>query len=106
MMFIANLLARAETVDQVRDILIDLTRQTSAEPGAVSYHATQSMSDPTHFNVVEQYRDHAAWESHMASPHVRDALSAFNYLLREPPAATTFEVFAEYMAAPADSHAI
>jgi len=102
MMFIANLLSRADTIDQVRDTLIDLTRRTSAEPGAVSYHAVQSTSDPTHFNVVEHYCDRAAWEAHMASPHVRDALSAFDNLLREPPAAMTFEVFSEYTAAPPD----
>ncbi|MER8370823.1 putative quinol monooxygenase [Mesorhizobium sp. M1348] len=106
MMFIVNLLARAETVDHVRDILIDLTRQTSAESGAVSYQAAQSTSDTTHFYVVEQYRDHAAWESHMASPYVRNALSVFNDLLREPPAAAALVVFAEYVAAPGDSHAI
>ncbi|WP_352605754.1 antibiotic biosynthesis monooxygenase [Mesorhizobium sp. M0488] len=69
-MFIANLLARAETVDQVHDI-----RGRHPLSRAVSYHAAQSTSDTTHFYVVEQYRDHAAWESHMASPHVGNALS-------------------------------
>lgn len=105
MMFIANLLARAETVDQVRDILIDLTRQTSAESGAVSYHAAQSTSDTTHFYVVNNTAimrlGSLIWPLPMCA-----TLSVFNDLLREPPAAAAFVVFAEYIAVPADSHAI
>ncbi|WP_342234520.1 putative quinol monooxygenase [Inquilinus sp. OTU3971] len=98
MIFIAILLVRPEAIDRVRDLLIDIARQTASEEGALSYQALQSASEPAHFQVVERYRDRAAFEAHMASSYVQDALREFEQLLEEPPATSFFEPFAEFTA--------
>lgn len=43
-----------------------------AESGCLGYELLQDIEDPTHIVLVEHYRDDAALEAHLASPHYRD----------------------------------
>ncbi|MFC4764118.1 nitroreductase family protein [Dyella koreensis] len=91
MIFVAELQAREDSIDTVHALLADLARTTAAEDGALAYSVRQHLDDPTRFQVSEHYRDHLAFEQHMASPPVQHALARFAELLRAPPAVARYE---------------
>ncbi|MGK2868576.1 MAG: putative quinol monooxygenase [Mycobacterium sp.] len=43
-----------------------------AEPGCQGYDILQDTGDPTHLVLVEHYRDGAALEEHLNSPHYQE----------------------------------
>jgi quinol monooxygenase YgiN len=43
--------------------------QSLGESGCVGYEAFQSLSDETSLVLIEHYRDDAALEAHLSSPH-------------------------------------
>jgi quinol monooxygenase YgiN len=91
MIFVADLHARADAVDDVRQLLAGLAATTAREPGVLAYSVRQRQDDPTRFQVSEHYRDRAAWETHMAAPYVRHALDRFERLLEAPPAVASYD---------------
>jgi quinol monooxygenase YgiN len=99
MHFLATLLARPEAADPVRKLLAELAVRTRAEAGALAYEVLQDRDDPCRFQVVEHYRDEAAWADHMSAPYVQGALAAFESLLREPPVTSIWNSLTETSAA-------
>ena len=55
--------------DTVAQALVQLTRLSRTEPGCLFYQAHRSPDDPRLFFIYEQYRDAAAFEAHITSPH-------------------------------------
>lgn len=45
-----------------------------AEPGCHGYEILQDTADPTHVVLVEHYRDDAALDAHLDSPHYREVV--------------------------------
>lgn len=43
-----------------------------AEPGCLGYEILQDTADPTQIVLVEHYRDQAALDAHLASPHYHE----------------------------------
>lgn len=91
MIFVADLHARADAVNALRQLLADLATATAHEPGVLAYSVRQHQDDPTRFQVSEHYRDRDAWERHMAASYVRDALDRFPQLLQAPPALAGYD---------------
>jgi quinol monooxygenase YgiN len=52
----------------------DLRPQSLAEPGCLGYEAFQSVGDPTALVLIEHYRDDAAFEAHLSSPHYQEVV--------------------------------
>ena len=46
--------------------------QSLGEPGCLGYEAFQSLADETSLVLIEHYRDDAALEAHLASPHYQE----------------------------------
>jgi len=64
----------------------------------ISYYTAVSCDEPTSFRVIECYRDRQAWQDHMGSAHVSEALMAFEDLLSAPPVTTELDCFAAHPA--------
>lgn len=43
--------------------------QSLAEPGCLGYEILSASDDPTHVVLIEHYRDTAALDAHLSSPH-------------------------------------
>jgi quinol monooxygenase YgiN len=68
---VARIKARAETVEEVRELLRGLIEPTRREAGCITYALLQNTKDPTDFTFVEEWESEAALERHAASDHLR-----------------------------------
>jgi quinol monooxygenase YgiN len=68
---VARIVARPDSVDEVRELLRGLVGPTRGEAGCVSYELLQNRDDPTDFTFVEEWTGDAALEAHLNSPHLR-----------------------------------
>lgn len=82
---IARISARADTVAQLRQILADLVGPSRRETGCVGYELFQDEENPLDFITFEQWTDERAAESHLATPHVVEAIARAGSLLAAPP---------------------
>jgi quinol monooxygenase YgiN len=82
---LASISARAEGVVEMRDVLVALAGESRQEAGCLSYELYQRSDDPTQFQTVERWRDAAAADAHMATPHVAAAIARAGALFAAPP---------------------
>jgi quinol monooxygenase YgiN len=85
MHIVARITARPDRVDAVREALLALVPPTRAEPGCLEYRLLQSEEAPTDFTFVERWRDRAAFEAHLATPHFRAAAARLADVVAAPP---------------------
>ena len=88
---LARITARADTVEQVRRVLVELVEQSRHEAGCGAYALFQRSDDSVLFQTVEQWRDGAAVDAHMASRHVGEAIAQVGALLAAPPEILRFD---------------
>ena len=81
---IARVVARPDTVDAVKQILVSMLEPTRAEPGCLVYELLQCQDDPTDFTFVEEWTDSAALERHAASPHIAGVQAELRALVAVP----------------------
>lgn len=81
----AHVEARPDAADAMRHVFDALLAPTRAEPGCVDYQVFEDGSRPGRFVTVECWADTAAFDAHMASPHVAAAFAAAQGLLAQPP---------------------
>lgn len=63
--------ARPGEEDTVLDLLRQVSRASSAEPGCRLFWVHRSIQDPSVFLMYEQYVSEAAFKLHAASDHVK-----------------------------------
>ncbi len=73
---VATIPAPAAAADRIRTALQELAEATRGEEGCLSYDLFESGSAAGTFVTVERWRDAAALEAHMATPHVAAAFAA------------------------------
>ena len=78
---VATIPVKPEAVEDARSVLDTLVAATRQEEGVVSYDLYESASAPSTFVMVERYRDQAALDEHMSSPHLAAAFAAATPLL-------------------------
>jgi quinol monooxygenase YgiN len=61
--------------DPVRQRFVAMRRASQDEPGCLEYSVFESLDDPAHLSIFERYRDAAAHQEHMDSPHFKDLIS-------------------------------
>ena len=82
---LATITAQPDHADAVRDVLTTLAETSRQDDGCEGYTLTQSADDPAMFVTVERWRDAAALEAHMNTPHIAQAFeSAGGMLAAEP----------------------
>jgi quinol monooxygenase YgiN len=62
-------------LDRVLAGIAEVTPLSRAEPGCLGYEAFQSVTDPTEIVLIEHYRDEAAFQAHLASPHYQEVVA-------------------------------
>jgi quinol monooxygenase YgiN len=83
---VAVIVAKSGSTSTVGEALTDMAAATRGEPGCLSYELYESQSSPGTFVTVETWRDQAALDSHLTSPHVAQALALAADHLSAPPA--------------------
>ena len=83
--------ARPGKETELRDALIGLLAPTRKEPGCLSYDLHQSVDDPARLLMYETWKDQAAIQAHMVSPHVEKLLPRVDALCAESPQIVIWE---------------
>jgi quinol monooxygenase YgiN len=81
---VARVIARSETVDAVKRILVGMLEPTREETGCLVYELLQCQEDPTDFTFVEEWTDEAALARHAASPHIAGVQPELRALVAVP----------------------
>jgi quinol monooxygenase YgiN len=64
---LVDVYAQMPRVEAVRELMLTTQARVREEPGCISYAFAQSLEDPAHFVLVEQWRDRGALEEHYRS---------------------------------------
>lgn len=89
---VARLLARPDTIPQLRDVLVALLEPTRHEAGCLRYELLQNLTDPADFTFVEEWRSAQDVAEHMHRPHVVAALQKVPALVAAPPDIRSYKV--------------
>jgi quinol monooxygenase YgiN len=60
---------KPEFVDAYREAILENARVTVHEEGVIRFDVFQDQEDPTHFSLLEIYRDQAARDAHLQTAH-------------------------------------
>jgi quinol monooxygenase YgiN len=69
----------------LRDALLALIEPTKKEPGCISYMLHEDPKNPVVFYLFENYKDQAATDFHMNSPHLAATLEKVGPILAGKP---------------------
>lgn len=75
-----SVLARADSLDEVRRLSLDHVRRSRAEPGCISHAVHIDCENPLRLVFVEQWTDRAALLAHFAVPASRDFVRSLQSL--------------------------
>ncbi|HNH91704.1 MAG TPA: putative quinol monooxygenase [Accumulibacter sp.] len=90
----ARIKARAGQEAALRSLLRELCTPSRNESGCLSYELFENDDDPLEFVTVEQWRDQAAADAHLASAHVAAAIALASELLAQAPLIHRFRAIA------------
>jgi quinol monooxygenase YgiN len=82
---LARITFKPEAVEAAKALLVRLARESRKEAGCVSYAVYQQADQPHVFRTVEEWRDAAAAEAHMQTPHIAAAIATGGPIFAEPP---------------------
>jgi quinol monooxygenase YgiN len=89
---VARIKASPDQVGAVRELLSGLVAPTRNEPGCVAYDLLQNREDPTDFTFVEEWQSAAAFDAHLSSDHVQQALPKLESITAEAPDIRTYSI--------------
>ncbi|CAA0102129.1 Putative monooxygenase [BD1-7 clade bacterium] len=73
---VANITAKADSIDLVKSELHKLIEITRAEDGCINYDLHQNNENPAHFTFFENWESTEQWQIHMGAQHLQDYLAA------------------------------
>ena len=73
---VGDIYAQIPRREQVRELMRATQEQVRGEPGCISYDFAETLDDPGHFIVVQQWRDRAAFDEHYRSKAFADYQAA------------------------------
>ena len=82
---VAHVIARPDTIDATRKLLLNLIDPTRAEEGCVRYELLQNTSDPTDFTFVEEWSSSEALDTHLTTDHFQSTAAQGAKLFAAPP---------------------
>jgi (4S)-4-hydroxy-5-phosphonooxypentane-2,3-dione isomerase len=68
---------KPELVDAYKAAIVEDAKETIKEPGVLAFEVFQDKKDPTHFSLIEMYRDAEARELHLQQPYFLKFKDAF-----------------------------
>lgn len=75
--------AKVETVDVVRDRLLEMAKLTVQEPGNINYIVHELTEESGSFVIYENWLDQAALDFHMDQEYLKKLLADSDTLLKE-----------------------
>ena len=81
---VARIVARPDTIDEVKQILTSMIAPSQAEADCITYELYQNDEDPTDFTFVEEWTDAAALDRHGAKPHIADCQPRLREITAQP----------------------
>jgi quinol monooxygenase YgiN len=82
---VARIVARAESVEVVREGLRSLLEPTRQEVGCILYELMQNETDPTDFTFYEEWTNSDALDAHARSAHIESTFKGLDGHLAAPP---------------------
>ncbi|QIZ77995.1 putative quinol monooxygenase [Ferrimonas lipolytica] len=73
---VANIIAKADTIDLVKAELLKLIEVTRAEEGCINYDLHQDNENPAHFMFYENWTSRELWQAHMGNEHLAQYMVA------------------------------
>ncbi|MEM7171688.1 MAG: putative quinol monooxygenase [Pseudomonadota bacterium] len=73
---VANVHAKADSIDLVKTELKKLIDITRTEEGCIQYDLHQDNEDPSHFLFYENWTSRELWQNHMNAPHLAAYMAA------------------------------
>lgn len=86
-----DILARADTVDQVLALSLEHVQRSRAEPGCISHAVHRDAENPLRLVFVEQWADRAALLAHFGVPASRAFAKAAGGLAAATPSIQIYE---------------
>lgn len=80
----ARFLAKAGKEEEMKAALLKAIDPTRAEPGNISYDLHQAPDQPAVFFFHERWKDEAALQQHMQTPHLKALAATAEELQLEP----------------------
>ena len=82
---VARLVAREDSIDKVRAVLVALVEPSRREQGCVSYELLQNSADAKDLTVVEEWTTDTALSSHLETAHFHEATAKLEGILASEP---------------------
>lgn len=82
---IARFRPQPEGLDELLALLEEVQAASRADDGCLNYGYYRNITDDAGFVAVEEWRDMAALESHLRTPHVARLIAALPEHAAEPP---------------------
>jgi len=89
---IAQMKAKPENQQKVKEILLSLVNTTRKEAGCLRYDLHQSADDLSIFMFYEIWASKEALEKHLKMPHLQNFFSQADELLAQPMQATFWQL--------------
>jgi quinol monooxygenase YgiN len=87
---VLRLVARPDTVETLKPVLLELAEQSRKETDCLSYYVLHNTADPCEFTLVEEWTSEAALDAHLKTPHVANAFARGGPLLGSAPDARRY----------------
>jgi quinol monooxygenase YgiN len=78
---LGDISAQLPRVEEARQVMRETQQRVRAQPGCVSYAFAETLDEPGHFVVVQEWQDQAALEQHYRSQAFADYQAAIEPLL-------------------------
>src|SRR3954447_8687835 len=89
---IARVRPKPETREQFIAVLKEIQAASREDDGCVNYGYYTEIEDPDSLIAVEEWRDMAALEAHLRTPHVARLVAELPGMIAAPPELTAHEV--------------
>src|SRR3990172_1992352 len=86
-----HVLARPDSIDELRALSLDHVRRSRAEPGCISHAVHIDIEDPLRLVFLETWSDREAVGAHFAVPESLAFVNAARGLAAEPPVIAVYE---------------
>jgi quinol monooxygenase YgiN len=81
---IAELVAKPESADALRALMVPFAEKSRTEPGCQVYALMEVHGEPGRFLTFERWTDKAALDVHMTTPHIKEIVPKLDGLLAKP----------------------
>lgn len=91
---VARITAKPDKIAEVSALLRGLVGPTRKEKGCIGYELLHNNSDRGDFTFVEEWSSDSAFDAHLSTPHVQEALSKAESFLAKDPEILRYSVLA------------